>query len=57
MSWRHYCYGLRYLGRAHLRGLLSHAQGARIGAATEDGYRQASTDLKRLLTVPRRSRG
>lgn len=56
MSWRHYCYGLRYLGRAHLRELLARAEAARIGGATAESYQTAVRDLGRLLDVPRGDR-
>lgn len=57
MSWRHYCYGLRYLGRAHLRELRTRAEAHRIGAATEESYKTASRELRLMLEIPRRSRG
>lgn len=53
MTWRHYCYGLRYLGRSHLRDLLKRAEAARIGGATQDSYQTAVRDLRRLVEVPR----
>lgn len=53
MTWRHYCYGLRYLGRAHLRDLLTRAQAARIGAATQESYTTTVRDLRKLVEVPR----
>ena len=39
LSWRHYEYGLRYLGRTHLRDQLRMAQAFRIAAASvgDDG--------------------
>lgn len=48
LSWRHYVYGLGYLGRAHVRTQLMHAQATRLGNATEDGYSTYLTKAERM---------
>lgn len=37
-SWRHYQHGLAYLGRAHIRQLLLHAEAARLAGAVAEDY-------------------
>lgn len=48
-SWRLYQYGLAYLGRAHLRQQLAHAEAHRLGGATEDSYTQWHRSIGRRL--------
>lgn len=38
LSWRHYVYGMAYLGRARARTLLDMGDAARAGGSTNDSY-------------------
>lgn len=49
LSWRHYVYGLRYLGRAHVRHQLTTAEAVRLGGAARDDYTAWRGDMNRIL--------
>lgn len=51
LSWRHYCYGLRYLGRSHIREQLARAGAARMAAAETDDYKAWYHELEMMLTL------
>lgn len=55
MSWRHYQYGMAFLGRQHTRAQLAAAEAHRIAGATEDSFRAVSADLRRTILVPLRT--
>lgn len=49
LSWRHFQYGLAYLGRDHLRWQLGLAQAGRLAQADTEGFRSWTQDLNRML--------
>lgn len=52
-SWRHYLYGMAYLGRAALREHLARTESARMANASADDFRALQRDVSRMTEVPR----
>lgn len=54
VSWRHYCYGMAYLGRAALRDTTRQAEAARVGQASSDEWKSFLRDIEHLTATPLR---
>jgi hypothetical protein len=50
LTWRHFVYGMRHLGRAHTRTLLDRAQAARIGQNAGAGFVEWQRDAQQTVT-------
>jgi len=53
LSYRHWVYGLAYLGRAALRDELAAARAARMAQQSKDDFGEWVRDVQRLTEVPR----
>lgn len=53
LSYRHFVYGLAYLGRHTLRDQLAHAQATRLAQLPKDDFNEYVSDVNRLTEVPR----
>jgi len=53
LSWRHFVYGMAYLGRADLRAGLAAAQAHRAAGYSADDFDAHQRDVLRLTEVPR----
>lgn len=53
LSWRHFVYGMAYLGRQTLREQLARVESFRLGNAAPDEFRSFQRDVSRMTEVPR----
>jgi spore cortex formation protein SpoVR/YcgB (stage V sporulation) len=53
LSWRHWIYGVAWLGREHSRAIAAEAQAFRIGQANQDDYDAFTRDVEMTTGVPR----
>ena len=49
LSWRHFKYGMAYLGRAAIARTLEQATATRSGSATEEGYERWRARLTPMI--------
>lgn len=53
LSYRHFRYGMSYLGRQYLRDQLANAESTRVGGATEDSFLDFQREVRFTTEVPR----
>ena len=52
LSYRHFVYGLQFVGRTHLRDQLARAQAFRAGQQGNEEFRSWQSDLIRVTEAP-----